>query len=172
MFTDARGQDLLPFRTKRPSVDAARARLGGRVEHVEHVERLPRFQVGDLVKVSVRASQEGEPAQELGVVLAALGHEIHVLRGSASVRRVALEDVALCRDSSVSSELQALAGDARVFGALEETQAVRFQGDQGGLEHGQIIEKCRWGALVMRTDGSIVAVGFRRLWPLDAGSVA
>jgi hypothetical protein len=164
-----------PAGAKRPSVDAARARLGGRLERGERGARgqaKPRFQAGDLVKVTVRVPQEGEPPQELGVVLAVLGSEVHVLRDSASVRRVAFEDVELHRDGTVPSELQALAGDARVFGALEETQEVRFQDDQGGLAQGQLVEKCRWGALVMNRNGAIVAVGFRRLWPLDAGATA
>ena len=36
---------------------------------------------------------------------------------------------------------------------------------RGGLLAGKLVEKCRYGALVVREDGAVVAVGFRKLWP-------
>jgi len=39
------------------------------------------------------------------------------------------------------------------------------------IADGKVVEKCRWGALILRDDGSIVSVGFRKLWP-TAGSLA
>jgi len=38
--------------------------------------------------------------------------------------------------------------------------------------NGKVVEKCRWGALVLREDGAVVAVGFRKLWPSPTGASA
>lgn len=61
-----------------------------------------------------------------------------------------------------------LAAEARVFGGMVEGQAIRYADDAGTLMDGKLIEKCRWGALVARDDGAVVAVGFRKLWPAPA----
>jgi hypothetical protein len=47
---------------------------------------------------------------------------------------------------------------------------VRYADDAGALIDGKLIEKCRWGALVARDDGAVVAVGFRKLWPAPAAN--
>ncbi len=157
---------------KRPSVDAARARLGGRLEP-DTSPRIPgTLRPGDLVRVTVRAPSSDEHVEELGVVLVMSGGEAHVLRDSVSLRRVSRDDLARHDGDDVPNALRKLAGEVRVFGALSERETVRFQGDSGALETGQLVEKCRFGALVLRNDGAIVAVGFRRLWPLEAGGAA
>jgi hypothetical protein len=65
----------------------------------------------------------------------------------------------------VPRHLALLAADARVFGALHEGQRVRYQADGGGFDHGTLVEKCRFGALVLRADQAVVGVGFRRVGP-------
>jgi len=50
-----------------------------------------------------------------------------------------------------------IAEAARAFAAFEEGQLVVFDSTAGRL-----IEKCRWGGLVARDDGTIFAVGFRK----------
>lgn len=72
----------------------------------------------------------------------------------------------------MTAEIEAIAGDARLFGQIVEGQAVRYADEAGALVQGVVIEKCRWGALVRRLDGVVVAVGFRKLWPAASGGAA
>ena len=82
------------------------------------------------------------------------------LRASLAVRRRRSHE-----GGEVAIELEKIAGDARLFGQLAEGQPVRYADDAGALVNGKVVEKCRWGALVLRDDGAVVAVGFRKLWP-------
>ena len=68
-------------------------------------------------------------------------------------------------EGAVDDEIGKLAGDAHLFGLIDEGEAIRNADDAGALVDEQLIEKCRWGALVARDDGAVVAVGFRKLWP-------
>ena len=65
-----------------------------------------------------------------------------------------------------------ISADAHVFARLAEGQPVRYADDQGGLLGGKLVEKCRYGALVVRDDGAVVAVGFRKLWPAASAGAA
>ena len=67
--------------------------------------------------------------------------------------------------SATPPELSTVANDARVFGSLAEGQRVRYEPDPGHFAEGTLIEKCRFGGLVLLEDGTLVGVGFRRIWP-------
>jgi hypothetical protein len=142
---------------KKPSIDAARARLGGRVTEVEAPPG--GFAPGVMVTFGT-ASGRRTP----GVIVFASQAELHVLLDGIRLRRLRPDEVAL-HEGEPSIELEKIAGDARLFGALVEGQSVRYADDGGGLIDGKVVEKCRWGALVLRDDGAVVAVGFRKLWP-------
>lgn len=141
---------------KKPSVDAARARLGGRIVADEPSES---FHGGQHVSFERAPGERGS-----GVVLYASAREVHVLLDPSRLRRFgAGELVAEAREPG--ADLAKVAADARVFGGLREGQDIRYADDTGSLRDGKVVERCRYGALVLRTDGVVVAVGFRKLWP-------
>jgi hypothetical protein len=146
--------------TKKPSIEAARTRLGGRVVKEEGAP------VG--IAPGVAVSFAFGSRRRVGVVIFASRAEVHVLLDGIRLRRLPPEDVAL-HDGELSIDLERIAGDARLFGLLVEGQAVRYADDGGNLIDGKVVEKCRWGALVLRDSGSVVAVGFRKLWPKGGG---
>jgi hypothetical protein len=145
---------------KKPSIDAARERLGGRV--LDEDEPPTGIALGQLVAV---AGPRGTPVP--GVVIFASRSEVHVLLDGIRLRRV-LPDAVRPFGSEVSLALSKIAGDAHLFAQLREGQAVRYAGDDGHLVTAKVVEKCRWGALVARADGAVIAVGFRKLWPNEA----
>ena len=67
-------------------------------------------------------------------------------------------------DGTAPPCLVQIVAEARIFGALAEGDRVRWD-RAGQLFDGSIVEKCRYGAIVLSGDGRLVAVGFRRLWP-------
>ena len=89
-----------------------------------------------------------------GVVVFASQTEVHVLLDGVRLRRLPPADVAIHDGGEVAIELEKIAGDARLFGQLVEGQLVRYADDSGGLVNGKVVEKCRWGALILREDGS------------------
>lgn len=143
-------------RTRKPSVDAARARLGGRPTESPS----PALRPGAVVSV-----RSGGPAPSPGIVLWASAREAHVLLDGSRLKRIQTADVDVLTPSAPPPELSRIASDARMFAMLAEGQAVRYADDKGGLEDGSVVEKCRYGALVLRGDGTVVAVGFRKLFP-------
>jgi hypothetical protein len=58
-----------------------------------------------------------------------------------------------------------------MFSALSEGDAVRWERD-GSVAEGRIVEKCRYGAIVVTRSTRVVAVGFRKLWPARVQAVA
>lgn len=149
---------------KRPSIDAARARLGGRV--VETAPPPAGLAPGVVVTFALSTGRRMP-----GVIVFASPSEVHVLLDGVRLRRLLPEEVAL-HAGDVASHLEKIASDARLFGLLVEGQAVRYADGAGSLVDGKVVEKCRWGALVLRSDGAVVAVGFRKLWPSPAGGAA
>jgi hypothetical protein len=127
-----------------PTVDAARKRLGGRGESDPGA--------GDLVAFD---------GDRLGVVLFARGDDLEVWIDDGLVRRVRRGETRAA-DAVVSKQLASIADAARAFADLAEGTRVRFR-DEVRTEGGTLVEKCRFGALIEREDGSIVAVGFRRV---------
>jgi hypothetical protein len=149
--------------SEKPTVDAVRKRLGGRASTGAGA--------GDLVSLTTAG---GGVLQ--GVVLFTGGDDVDVWveqpgdpagaalpSRSSRVRRARRADVAPLH-APAPRGLDAVSNDARVFGALVEGQRIRFQ-DGERLGEGSLVEKCRFGGLVRRDDGTILGVGFRRMWP-------
>lgn len=147
------GLPLLLDPAKKPTVDAVRAKLGGRGS----TER----GAGDLVIVDA-----GGGFEHTGIVLFAKGDEVAVWTGEGVVRRASPKTVRRS-DGPTPESFAQVATDAAVFAKLAEGQRVRYRHDTGTAE-GTLVEKCRFGALVERDDETIVGVSFRRLWPADA----
>lgn len=150
---------------KKPSIDAARARLGGRI--LGDASPLPPGLAPGVVVTFPLSSGRRMP----GVVVFASQAEVHVLLDGVRLRRLPPDQLAV-HEGEVAVDLGKLAGDARLFGLIVEGQPVRYADDDGNLVDGKVVEKCRWGALVRRDDGAVVAVGFRKLWPAPAGASA
>ena len=154
-----------PASRKKPSIDVARARLGGRAKDAGPAPA--RIAPGTIVRL------RAEP-KAIGVVVFASAREAHVLFDRARLRRLGADDVERYERHETDSgdalpaELAPVAADARVFWLLTEGQSVRYADADGALQDGKLVEKCRYGALVLRDDGVIVAVGFRKLWPATA----
>lgn len=115
------------------------------------------------------ATATGEPI--VAVVVHANASEAHVLVDGVRLRRVSPAALSL-HDGEPPHDLASIAADARVFSTLNEGQAVRYADDAGSLLGGKLVEKCRYGALIVRDDGAVVAVGFRKLWPATAHGAA
>ena len=135
----------------RSTLDAVRARLGGRVRSD--------LQAGHVVCFLDTGAT--------GVVLFGRGDEVDVFSNAGWVRRTTR--AALRYVVEPTPDLTAVANDVRVFATLEEGQRVRFQ-DLSGIAQGTLIEKCRYGAVVRRDDQTVMGLGFRRLWPLPKPS--
>jgi hypothetical protein len=138
-------------------VEDVRKRMGGR----ESTEA----GAGEVVTVR----REGAP-ELLGVVIFVQGTELDVMTDEATVRRTQRARVSASSGGPGDAWLPSLAADAKVFGTLEEGQRVRYQSETGKLEEGTLVEKCRYGAIVLCADRSLMGVGFRKLWP--AGSTS
>lgn len=140
-----------------PTVDVMRKRLGGRAS--------TEAGAGEIVALAADAGGE-----RTGVVLFARGDELHIWVAEGIVRKTQ-RSLARPVGSPVTKDLLAVAADARIFGGLREGERVRYHHDHG-VGEGTLIEKCRFGALLLREDGAVIGVGFRRVWPLggDPGS--
>lgn len=150
---------------KKSTLDGARARLGGTARGEEAPARA--VAPGQIVSFE---SPPGSGTREDAVVVFANASEVHALVDGTRLRRLSVEAVHV--ESRVPDSLATLAADARAFGALIEGQAVRYADDDKGLRDAKLVEKCRYGALVARDDGTIVAVGFRKLWPATSSGAA
>ena len=132
---------------KRPTVDAVRKRLGGRAATEQGA--------GEIVLL------RGGLGERMGVVLFVRGDLLDVWLEGDQVRRVRRADLHPA-DGVVPATLHDVARAARAFADLHEGQRVGYQ-HQGVLAEGALVEKCRFGGLVERSDGTVVGVGFRRL---------
>jgi hypothetical protein len=144
----------------KPSLDDARERLGGRT-----TDESPAPGGVDPGRVVTVFANDG--TAHVAVVVFANADEVHILIDGKRLRRVPPGAVHAFEGETPSS-LGKIAADAHVFARLSEGEQVRYADDSGGLLAGKLIEKCRYGALVVREDGGIVAVGFRKLWPAAA----
>ncbi|MGK4006091.1 hypothetical protein WMF31_25960 [Sorangium sp. So ce1036] len=155
----------------KPTIDAVRERLGGRAstepgagEFVtlttaagKALAGVVLFRRGDVVDVWIDTSEAHISSKDTDVSHGA---------GRGLVHRAHRADITPMHGPAPDS-LGAVATDACVFGALLEGQRIRFQ-DGGDLSEGTLVEKCRFGGLVRRDDGTLLGVGFRRLWPARA----
>lgn len=171
MASDARGRRTLPLFDSlvrrdasaqpaeplgdRPTLESARRRLGGAGETDATAGAVVRYLgAGDAATV--------------GVVVYAAGDEVDVWLEGDRVRRTTRAWVEpAVADSPVQ---RVVAGDARVFAALSAGSRVRVAGVGAASAEAVVVEKCRYGALVARDDGTIMAVGFRKLVPVGGGS--
>jgi len=135
-----------------PKIDEARAALGGRAKSSALA--------GALVHVNTAAR-----AQQLGAVVFADETSVDVWVGDGRIRRVRSADVSIASDVGVHP-LAAVAADVRIFATLFEGARVRFLSPAGVTLEGTLTEKCRYGALVLGLDGKLLAVSFRRLFPV------
>jgi hypothetical protein len=136
----------------RPSIAAARERLGGRLTIPSR--RAP----GSVVLATLR-----DGSRRLGVVLWATDAHCDLWFDDGLARRARANDVKPF-DGEMPERLARVAVEVRLFATLAEGDAVRWQRASSAGE-GRIVEKCRYGAIVVTRDGKLVAVGFRRLWP-------
>ena len=145
---------------KKPSLASARARLGGRPD-----DGPPSFGLapGRIVTFALPSGR-----RRTAVIVYAGGDDVHVLLDSMRLRRLHAGEVEP-HEGAPDDDMTKLAADAQLFGLLAEGQPIRYADESGALVDGKLIEKCRWGALVAREDGAVVAVGFRKLWPAPAG---
>ncbi|MBS2013543.1 MAG: hypothetical protein JST00_11680 [Deltaproteobacteria bacterium] len=146
--------------SKKPSLDDARARLGGS----QRGRSSPPLGVVPGRVVRIRSTGG---TTRLAVVVYASANEIHALVDGVKLLRVKPETMELF-EGDAPIELARIAADAHVFHALVEGQPVRYADDTNTLLTGKLVEKCRYGALIVRDDGTVVAVGFRKLWPATA----
>jgi hypothetical protein len=147
---------------KKPSLDDARNRLGGRTTDEEPAP--PGINPGRVVRVFANDGEE-----HVAVVVFANADEVHILIDGTRLRRVPPSDVH-GYDGTTPSSMSKIAADAHVFSRLTEGEKIRYADDKGGLLSGKLVEKCRYGALVVREDGAVIAVGFRKLWPAASGA--
>jgi len=140
-----------------PTLALVRERLGGRVSSQPGSGAVVRF--------------EPRPGQVLeGVVLFLDDEQADVLVGDRGIvhraRREALQTVA----EAPNEELAKLSADVRVFAELNEGDEVLYVDSKGELGQGVLVEKCRYGGLVVRKDKVVMGVGFRKLWPQGGGA--
>lgn len=140
-------------------LERARQRLGGEALSSGGAGRLVEIVGAGAIPVS-------------GVVLHQTERDVDVWLGASVVRRTRHENVTAidATTRALSDDLLRASADARVFGTLERGARVRYDAGDGAVLEGRIVERCRYGALVARPDGGVMAVGFRRLWPVDGGS--
>jgi hypothetical protein len=149
-------------KAKKPSLDDARNRLGGRTTDEEPAP--PGINPGRVVRVFANDGEE-----HVAVVVFANADEVHILIDGTRLRRVPPSAVHTY-DGVTPSSMSKIAADAHVFSRLAEGEKIRYADDKGGLLSGKLVEKCRYGALVVREDGAVIAVGFRKLWPAATSS--
>lgn len=130
-----------------PTLDEARVRLGGRAQ------------------TGTRTGQVMMAGGTAVVVIHDGGDELWVWLSEGRVKRVPSSSL-VSFSLPPSADLARVAADAVVFGSLREGERVRWMAPDAELREGLLVEKCRFGALVAIEGDAIVAVAFRRLWPL------
>lgn len=138
-------------------MEAARKRLGGRASTAPGA--------GDLVEVKTKLG-----LTKPGVILFIQDDEVDIWIADDTVLRTTRDRTTpLPPQGVVPRDIATVASDARVFGSLGEGQRVRYLHALDDLADATLVEKCRYGALLLRDDGTLVGVGFRRVWPAVAG---
>jgi hypothetical protein len=145
-------KELEDPRSTVPTVDAMRTRLGGRLDG-----KTLTHDAGAIVDV-----ETGGGATRTGIALFGDDERIDVLLDGGLVRRTQ-------RERSRRSSAPAPTGLERVPALLrslvstEEGGAVRFRADDGCWHPATLREKCRFGALLEREDGTVMGVCWSRL---------
>ncbi|NUP05585.1 MAG: hypothetical protein HOW73_05945 [Polyangiaceae bacterium] len=140
-----------------PTVDSMRQRLGGRVGAGSGA-----FRIGAVVEVPTASG-----GARTGIVLASTTSSVDVFLERGIVKRTEPGNVKL-QLGGTPSALARVAEQANVFATLFEGQAVHVERGEGSSTRGTLREKCRYGALVEIDGGTMLGVGFQRLWPAPA----
>jgi hypothetical protein len=142
-----------------PSVDEARAALGGRIE----AAMFPPLGMNPGVLVQF-VDVRGKALE--GALVFASHEDADVWVGEGRLHRVPHARIRGTADASHGHALADVAADALVFAQLHEGARVRFVDRKNAMQSGMLVEKCRYGALVENEAKTILAVSFRRLWPV------
>lgn len=141
-----------------PSVDEAREALGGRIEAGL---RSP-HEAGALIHFRDVRGNDVE-----GVLVFAAADALDVWVGEGRFHRVPQTRVkSVGPNAPTDHPLADVAADALVFAQLHEGARIRFVDRKNAMQAGTLVEKCRYGALVENEAKTILAVSFRRLWPV------
>jgi hypothetical protein len=130
-------------------MEAARATFGGRGRSARGVGEVVSFARDD--------------ATVTAVVLFVEELERDLCEPDGTLTRRRADECAPAVDVTDPAIVQ-LAAEARAFALVDELERVRFRVG-ATVDHGMIAEKCRFGALVMRDDGSLEGVSFRDINP-------
>jgi hypothetical protein len=139
----------------RPHIEQARRSLGGSASECASAGRVVEVEVAPGVRKN-------------GVVLCTMDGTVDVWFGDRSVRRSPASRVSPANvdTSAMSDELLSASTDARIFGGLRVGERVCYRVGEGSVSEGTLVERCRYGGIVARDDGALLALGFRRLWPM------
>lgn len=148
----------LPVTLQRPpqGIDLVRQRLGGRGQSLAGV--------GEIVQL-----RRPDGTVRTGVILFATDDHFDVWIGAGQVLRVRRSEIEPA-DTNPPRDFVLVASDARVFSTLNEGESVHFNVSATRHDEGTLAEKCRYGAIVKRGDGTLVGVGFQKLWPAANGA--
>jgi len=142
-----------------PALEEARRKLGGR--SLAPSARTP----GTLVEATL---QDGR--RLTGILLWASADSCDVWFDDGLARRAPSETV-VARGRPTPESLVRIEAEVRLFSSLAEGDAVRWE-RAGCIAEGRIVEKCRYGAIVVTRSTRVVAVGFRKLWPARVRAIA
>ena len=153
--------DADPTTAGAPRADQLRAQLGGRAPTPKDAGELVAFETSAVVSL-------------VGVLLGESGDQRLVLTRGGVVRKAdkaRIQPLQVLAHPSEDSdpELSALAERVKRFAALDEGDSVRIEDPRLGCLEGILVEKCRFGGLVLRQDGSLLAAGFSKLEPQARG---
>ncbi|MCA9643790.1 MAG: hypothetical protein KC492_24020 [Myxococcales bacterium] len=149
--------------SRAPRADVLRAQLGGRAQTPVGAGELVTLETSSVVSL-------------VGVLLGESGDQRLVLTRGGVVRKAdkarvqrlpepAAQSHATGTSHGDDSELRALAARVKRFAALDEGDNVCIEDARLGSVEGILVEKCRFGGLVLRKDGSLLAAGFSKLQP-------
>jgi hypothetical protein len=135
-------------------LEIARHKLGGRA--IAPSARSP----GVLVETTL---QDGR--RHAGILLWASAGSCDIWFDDGLARRTRSSAI-VAGTRPVPESLVRIEAEVLMFSALTEGDRVRWERD-GTITEGRIVEKCRYGAIVITRSARVVAVGFRKLWPAN-----
>ena len=150
----------------RPSLETARRRMGGRARSAAGIGKLVLLE--GAIGVLVFASDDEHDVWVEGSVEGDAESAVSSVGGERGIVRRAKPALTSSFVGEAPVALAKVAADIRVFATLAEGDRVRYEATGGVMAEGLLLEKCRFGALVAAPDGRILAVGFRKLWPVVA----
>jgi hypothetical protein len=145
-------KELEDTSSKVPTIDVMRTRLGGRID-----PNTLTSEAGVVVDI-----ETGGGATRTGIALFGDAERIDVLFDRGLVRRTQRERY---RPSNAPAPLglERVPAVLRSLAATKEGALVKFRADDGIWHAATLREKCRFGALLEREDGTVLGVGWGRL---------